>query len=592
MNQGTPDSCSDLRSSESGPRLLRRLLGYILNYKLCFVLAIIGMVGNGLTDTVFVSTIKPLLDDGINAHNSNVLFWMPWVVIGIVALRGLSQFLSDYNINYIGNTVVMTLQREVFAKLLRMPVSFYDRHKSGELIAKITYDAEQVKDTASDAIVTIVREATTVIGLLCLMIWTSWQLTIIFFVIGPVVGLIVSTISRRIRRYSRSLQQSVGNITSETGQMLLSHREVMMFNGYDVENERFAKSSGAIRDTTMKVVKIQAVGSPLVQLIASSALAAILVMATNPDLVGGLTAGGFATIITAMMMLLKPIKTLMQVNNKVQRGITGLQSLFGIIDHPTEKDSATGTEVLKDVKGEVSFRDVTFTYPGKDTPAVRGITLEMRPGTTTALVGRSGSGKSTLAALITRFYDPDSGTVSIDGKDIKDFTLESLRGSIGLVSQNVMLFNDTVAANIAYADGGKHSREEIEAAAKAANADSFIRKLPNGYDTVLGENGSALSGGQRQRIAIARALLRKTPILILDEATSALDSESEEAIQEALRSLDRSITKIVIAHRLSTVEDADCIAVMDEGRIIESGTHRELMERKDGAYRRLRELQQ
>ena len=592
MNQSTPDSCSDLRSSESGPRLLRRLLGYILNYKLCFVLAIIGLVGNGLTDTVFVSTIKPLLDDGINAHNSNVLFWMPWVVIGIVALRGLSQFLSDYNINYIGNTVVMTLQREVFAKLLRMPVSFYDRHKSGELIAKITYDAEQVKDTASDAIVTIVREATTVIGLLCLMIWTSWQLTIIFFVIGPVVGFIVSTISRRIRRYSRSLQQSVGNITSETGQMLLSHREVMMFNGYDVENERFAKSSGAIRDTTMKVVKIQAVGSPLVQLIASSALAAILVMATNPDLVGGLTAGGFATIITAMMMLLKPIKTLMQVNNKVQRGITGLQSLFGIIDHPTEKDSATGTEVLKDVKGEVSFRDVTFTYPGKDTPAVRGITLEMRPGTTTALVGRSGSGKSTLAALITRFYDPDSGTVSIDGKDIKDFTLESLRGSIGLVSQNVMLFNDTVAANIAYADGGKHSREEIEAAAKAANADSFIRKLPNGYDTVLGENGSALSGGQRQRIAIARALLRKTPILILDEATSALDSESEEAIQEALRSLDRSITKIVIAHRLSTVEDADCIAVMDEGRIIESGTHRELMERKDGAYRRLRELQQ
>lgn len=449
-----------------------------------------------------------------------------------------------------------------------------------------------MKDTASDAIVTIVREATTVIGLLCLMIWTSWQLTIIFFVIGPVVGFIVSTISRRIRRYSRSLQQSVGNITSETGQMLLSHREVMMFNGYDVENERFAKSSGAIRDTTMKVVKIQAVGSPLVQLIASSALAAILVMATNPDLVGGLTAGGFATIITAMMMLLKPIKTLMQVNNKVQRGITGLQSLFGIIDHPTEKDSATGTEVLKDVKGEVSFRDVTFTYPGKDTPAVRGITLEMRPGTTTALVGRSGSGKSTLAALITRFYDPDSGTVSIDGKDIKDFTLESLRGSIGLVSQNVMLFNDTVAANIAYADGGKHSREEIEAAAKAANADSFIRKLPNGYDTVLGENGSALSGGQRQRIAIARALLRKTPILILDEATSALDSESEEAIQESLRSLDRSITKIVIAHRLSTVEDADCIAVMDEGRIIESGTHRELMERKDGAYRRLRELQQ
>ena len=592
MNQSTPDSCSDLRSSESGPRLLRRLLGYILNYKLCFVLAIIGMVGNGLTDTVFVSTIKPLLDDGINAHNSNVLFWMPWVVIGIVALRGLSQFLSDYNINYVGNTVVMTLQREVFAKLLRMPGSFYDRHKSGELIAKITYDAEQVKDTASDAIVTIVREATTVIGLLCLMIWTSWQLTIIFFVIGPVVGFIVSTISRRIRRYSRSLQQSVGNITSETGQMLLSHREVMMFNGYDVENERFAKSSGAIRDTTMKVVKIQAVGSPLVQLIASSALAAILVMATNPDLVGGLTAGGFATIITAMMMLLKPIKTLMQVNNKVQRGITGLQSLFGIIDHPTEKDSATGTEVLKDVKGEVSFRDVTFTYPGKDTPAVRGITLEMRPGTTTALVGRSGSGKSTLAALITRFYDPDSGTVSIDGKDIKDFTLESLRGSIGLVSQNVMLFNDTVAANIAYADGGKHSREEIEAAAKAANADSFIRKLPNGYDTVLGENGSALSGGQRQRIAIARALLRKTPILILDEATSALDSESEEAIQEALRSLDRSITKIVIAHRLSTVEDADCIAVMDEGRIIESGTHRELMERKDGAYRRLRELQQ
>lgn len=592
MNQGTPDSCSDLRSSEPNSRLLRRLLGYILNYKIYFVLAIIGMVGNGLTDTVFVSTIKPLLDDGINAHNSNVLFWMPWVVIGIVALRGLSQFLSDYNINYIGNTVVMTLQREVFAKLLRMPVSFYDRHKSGELIAKITYDAEQVKDTASDAIVTIVREATTVIGLLCLMIWTSWQLTIIFFVIGPVVGFIVSTISRRIRRYSRSLQQSVGNITSETGQMLLSHREVMMFNGYDVENERFAKSSGAIRDTTMKVVKIQAVGSPLVQLIASSALAAILVMATNPDLVGGLTAGGFATIITAMMMLLKPIKTLMQVNNKVQRGITGLQSLFGIIDHPTEKDSATGTEVLKDVKGEVSFRDVTFTYPGKDTPAVRGITLEMRPGTTTALVGRSGSGKSTLAALITRFYDPDSGTVSIDGKDIKDFTLESLRGSIGLVSQNVMLFNDTVAANIAYADGGKHSREEIEAAAKAANADSFIRKLPNGYDTVLGENGSALSGGQRQRIAIARALLRKTPILILDEATSALDSESEEAIQEALRSLDRSITKIVIAHRLSTVEDADCIAVMDEGRIIESGTHRELMERKDGAYRRLRELQQ
>ena len=567
---------------------LKRLLGYIKDLKGGLFLAMLGMAGYGAVDTSLVYSIQPLIDDGLSGRNPHVLFVMAFVVTGLVFLRGISAFLSDYFMSWVGSNVVMKLQRQVFSHMMGMPMSFFDRNNTGALLSKVTYDASQVSSAASSTLVALIREGITVIGLLGMMFYHSWKLSLIFFLVGPVVGVLLSVISRRFRRVSRQIQQAMGHITTSTEQMLRGHKEVLMFGGQAVESQRFDNVSNHMRQQNMKMVVVDALGSSLVQVIASSALTVLLIAASMPGVISELTPGTFSLILTSMMMLLKPLKSLTQINNQFQRGIAASQSLFELIDQPLEED--TGSRALSQASGRIEFRDVTFTYPTKEQPALRHVSLVIEPGKTVALVGRSGSGKSTIASLLTRFYDIDSGEILLDGHDIREYRLRDLRRQFALVSQHVHLFNDTVASNIAYAATDEFSLEQIAQAARVANAEEFILKMPQGYQTVIGENGANLSGGQRQRLAIARALLRNTPILLLDEATSALDTESERHIQAALDNLARDRTTLVIAHRLSTIEKADEILVVDDGRIIERGDHASLMA-KNGAYAQLRNTQ-
>lgn len=568
--------------------MFKRLLGYVRDRKLGLIGGIIGMLGYAAVDTTFVYSIKPLIDQGINGSDPSVLKWMPFFVLGIVALRGVANFLSNYCMAWVGNHVVMRLQQQVFNHMVAMPMSFFDRQNTGHLLSKVTYDASQVSSAASTTLVTLVREGATVVGLLGLMFYHSWQLSVIFLVVGPLVGIIIGLISRRFRKISRHIQHAVGNITTSTEQMLKGHKEVLMFGGQKVEEQRFYQVSNNMRQQTMKMVAADAIGSPVVQMVASIALAAFLYVATIDSVRSSLTAGTFTVMVTSMMMLLKPLKSLTDVNNQFQRAITACHSLFGLLD--TEPEQDTGTQTLERARGEIEFRNVTFTYPTKETPALYGVSFKVEAGKSVALVGRSGSGKSTIASLITRFYDIDEGEILLDGVNIRDYRLSELRKQFALVSQQVHLFNDSVANNIAYAAEDRYSRDEVVQAARIAHADEFVSKMPQGYDTVVGENGASLSGGQRQRLAIARALLRDAPVLLLDEATSALDTESERHIQAAIDELCKQRTSLVIAHRLSTIEKADEILVIDEGRIVERGNHAELMG-KAGTYAQLRAIQ-
>ncbi|WP_324031636.1 lipid A ABC transporter ATP-binding protein/permease MsbA [Aeromonas caviae] len=575
-------------TSQESWTVFKRLLGYVRDRKLGLVGGIIGMLGYAAVDTTFVYSIKPLIDQGLNGNDSSVLKWMPFFVLGIVALRGCAAFLSNYCMAWVGNHVVMRLQQQVFSHLMAMPMSFFDRQNTGNLLSKVTYDAGQVSSAASSTLVSLVREGATVIGLLGLMFWHSWQLSVIFLVVGPLVGILISIISRRFRKISRHIQQAVGDITTSTEQMLKGHKEVLMFGGQEVEDKRFYQVSNRMRQQTMKMVAADAIGSPIVQMVASVALAVFLYVATIDSVKATLTAGTFTVMVTSMMMLLKPLKSLTDVNNQFQRGITACQSLFGLLDSTPEQD--TGTRTLERARGEIEFRNVTFTYPTKETPALRNISFKVEAGKSVALVGRSGSGKSTIASLLTRFYDIEEGEILLDGVNIREYRLSELRKQYALVSQHVHLFNDSVANNIAYAAEEKYSRDEIKQAARIAHADDFVSKMPEGYDTVIGENGASLSGGQRQRIAIARALLRDSPVLLLDEATSALDTESERHIQAAIDELCKARTSLVIAHRLSTIEKADEILVIDEGHIVERGNHAALMAQQ-GTYAQLRAIQ-
>jgi subfamily B ATP-binding cassette protein MsbA len=567
---------------------LKRLLGYTTGRRKGLLIAAIGMAGYAAVDTYMLSLIKPLLDEGLSGKQNSVMLWLPIMIMILVALRGICNFTSDYFMAWVGNTVVMRLQRAVFSHLMGMPLSFFDKHNTGTLLSKVTYDAGQVSSAASSTLISLIREGCTVIGLLVLMFYYSWQLSLIFFIVGPVVAVLISVISKRFRKLSRQLQHAMGNITTSTEQMLRGHREVLMFGGQEIEAGRFDKVSNSVRQQNMKMVVADAVGSPIVQFIASTALSLVLYLATFPEISHTLTAGSFAAVISALFGLMKPLKSLTQVNVQFQRGIAACQSLFDVIDLPLEQDN--GQLQLGHAAGKIEFRDVTFTYPTKDAPALRNISFSIEPGKTVALVGRSGSGKSTIASLLTRFYDIQEGTILLDDQDIREYRLRDLRRQFALVSQNVHLFNDTIANNIAYAAEEQFTREQIIEAAKLANADEFISKMPQGYDTVIGENGANLSGGQRQRLAIARALLRDMPVLLLDEATSALDSESERKIQTALESLTKNRTTIVIAHRLSTIEKADEILVIDDGQIVERGSHDQLLE-MGGAYALLRRTQ-
>ncbi|MDD1782854.1 lipid A ABC transporter ATP-binding protein/permease MsbA [Enterovibrio sp. ZSDZ35] len=568
----------------------KKLWPYITDYKLGLVVAIIALVINAASDTLMLSMIKPLLDEGFtyDSVDSDFLKWMPLYLVLLMAVRGISSFVSAYGLSWVSGKVVMVMRRRMFNHFMQMPVSFFDKESSGALLSRITYDSEQVANATSGALVSLVREGASIIGLMALMFYYSWELSAILLVIAPIVAIAIRVVSKRFRKISSNMQEAMGSVTTSAEQMLKGHKVVLSFGGQDVEKKRFESVSNSMRQQTMKLVSAQAIANPVIQLIASFALVVVLMLANTDAIRSELTAGTFAVVFGAMFGLMRPLKALTNVTSQFQRGMAACNSLFELMEMETEKDN--GQKTIERVKGDIQINDVVFTYPTKDSPALNKVSFDLPAGQTLALVGRSGSGKSTIANLLTRFYDIDSGAITIDGTKIEDYTLSNLRTHVAIVSQNVHLFNDTIANNIAYAATEDYSREQIERAAELAFAADFIRGMENGFDTVIGENGVSLSGGQRQRIAIARALLRDAPVLILDEATSALDTESERAIQAALDELQKDRTVLVIAHRLSTIEKADQILVVDEGEIVERGDHASLMA-NDGAYAQLYRIQ-
>jgi ATP-binding cassette, subfamily B, bacterial MsbA len=566
----------------------RRLWPTITPYKTGLVVAAIALILNAASDTFMLSLLKPLLDDGFGKANSSILKWMPLAIIGLMMVRGITGFISSYCISWVSGKVVMHIRRRLFSHMMGMPVSFFDQQSTGTLLSRITYDSEQVAASSSSALVTVVREGASIIGLFIMMFYYSWQLSLILIVIAPIVSVSIRLVSKRFRNISKNMQSTMGEVTTSAEQMLKGHKEVLIFGGQQVETERFDTVSNRMRQQGMKLVSASSISDPIIQLIASFALAFVLYAASFPSVMETLTAGTITVVFSAMIALMRPLKSLTNVNAQFQRGMAACQTLFTILDMEQEKDE--GKREVKRAKGKIEFRHVTFYYPGKDTPALNDINMHIEAGKTVALVGRSGSGKSTIANLLTRFYDVSEGSILMDEHDLRDYRLGALRDQVALVSQNVHLFNDTVANNIAYARDEQYSRAEIEEAARMAYAMDFINKMEHGLDTIIGENGIMLSGGQRQRIAIARALLRDCPILILDEATAALDTESERAIQAALDELQKNRTSLIIAHRLSTIEKADEILVIDDGRIVERGVHSELLAQQ-GTYAQLNRMQ-
>jgi subfamily B ATP-binding cassette protein MsbA len=566
----------------------RRLLGYAIPHWRIFLLAMVGMVFFAAADTGFLALIKPLLDESFVKRDQSWIRMIPLYVVGLYIVRGLAGFMSTYGMSWVGRRVVTDLRGEVFNHLLKLPARFYDRSSSGKMIARLTYNVEQVSEATTMALTSVIKDGLTVVGLLGWMAYLNWKLTLFCFVVGPIVALITRYVTRRFRSISERIQVSIGNVTQAAEEAINAQRVVKINNGQRLEEEEFRRINEHNRFLSMKVVATSAGSAAVIQIIAAWAVASVIYFATQPDMVTQITPGTFVSFLGAMLALMQPIKSLTGINEKIQRAVVAGQDIFQLLSEPTEPPG--GDRVLTKALGNIEFRDVRFRYREELGEALQGVNVLVQPGQTVAFVGKSGSGKSTLLALLPRFYDVESGCILLDGHDIREYTLPSLRNQIALVDQQVRLFNSSVAENIGYGLSPMPSRERIIEAAKFAYAWEFIEKLPQGLDTQIGQNGVMLSGGQRQRIAIARALLKDAPILILDEATSALDTESERYIQAALEKLVVGRTTLVIAHRLSTIQRADKIMVMHDGRIAESGCHAELLQ-KNGMYAALYHMQ-
>ncbi|MGA9852309.1 MAG: lipid A export permease/ATP-binding protein MsbA [Gammaproteobacteria bacterium] len=579
---------SRLRLDGGVLKIYKRLMSYVLPFWQVFALAILGMIVYALTQPAFAALVKPLLDKSFVQHNSQSIRLIPLLVIGLFLLRGLAGFFSTYFISWVGRGVIKQLRGQAFGKLLRLPTHYYDANSSGMLISKLTYNIEQVAEATTNAITVLIRDGLTILGLIALMFYLSWVLSIFTLVVGPLIALLVRFVSDRFRHYSSHIQTSMGDVTRVSEEVIGGHRVVKLFGGLGQETRHFEQVNERNRLLNMKLVLVNAGSSPIIQLMAGIGMALVIYIATLPSMLHVISVGTFGSFLSAMLLLTPSLKHLTDINAPLQKGIAAGQSIFELLDEESETDG--GVRALVRAHGTLEFRDLSFTYSAAKGEVLRHVSFTMQPCETVALVGRSGSGKSTLVSLVPRFYDAGGGAILLDGHDIREYRLQDLREQIALVSQDVMLFNDTIRNNIAYGTLGERSEQEIVAAAEAAHAMEFIRELPQGLNTMVGDRGVLLSGGQRQRIAIARALLKDAPLLILDEATSALDSESERHIQVALERLMRARTTLVIAHRLSTVERADRIIVLERGHIIESGRHAELLAH-NGHYAKLYHMQ-
>ncbi len=572
----------------SSRELYLRLMGYVRPYWRVFGLSIATMALAAATEPLLPALIKPLLDVTLIARKHTDAYIVPLAIVGIFFARGTLGFLSSYTLAWVSNKVVLDLRNALFARMLTLPTRYYDDNNSAVLVSKVTHEVSGVTSAATGVLTVLVRDSLAVAGLLGWLVWLNWRLTLVTFIIAPGVAIVVKVFSKRMRRMSREGLRAQAEFMHVAQETINCHREVKIFGGQEYEARRFERSNQKQRGFNMRQTVAASGTTPIVQIFMSVAVAVIISIALQQSAAKELSVGDFVSFLTALLLLLAPIKHLTEVSAPLQRGLASAESVFELLDERPEEN--TGTRVLPRAHGRVRYEGVSFAYPGAGREALDDVSVSIEPGETIALVGPSGGGKTTFVNLLPRFYDVTGGRILIDGIDTREITLESLRASVALVSQNVTLFNDSVAANIEYGRAGGASRSELEAAARAAHALDFIREMPEGFDTLIGEDGVRLSGGQRQRLAIARALLKDAPILLLDEATSALDSESERHVQAALEELMRGRTTIVIAHRLSTIEHADRIVVLQRGRIAETGNHAELLA-KSGVYAKLYRIQ-
>ena len=569
-------------------QLYLRLLKYVKPYWRTFAISLIGMMVVASTEPLVPALMKPMLDGTFVHKDQAMMRIVPAVIILIFLIRGVATFVGTFAINWVGNKLVMDLREEMFGKLLCLPTGYYDEHATGSLLSKLTYDVTQVTNAATVVVTISVRDSIVMLGLLGWLFYLNWKLTLLTLLMAPVIAVIISTISKRMRLSSRDSQQSMGDMTQVIEESVSAHKVVKLFGGQQYERDRFHEQANWVRRHAMKQASAGAANVPIVQMVAAVALAVVVYLATLQSNADEVTVGGFVSFIMAMLMLTAPLKRLTGVSEYLQRGLAAAESVFALLDTVGEQDE--GAVVVGRVRGELHFDNVQFAYEADGRHVLKNIELDIRAGESVAFVGASGSGKTTLANLVPRFYTASQGVIRLDGHDLKELTLASLRANIALVSQEVVLFNDTISANIAYGQMREVPEAEIIAAATAAHAMEFISEWPEGLSTLVGERGVKLSGGQRQRIAIARAILKDAPVLILDEATSALDSESERHVQAALETLMQGRTTLVIAHRLSTIEKADRIVVLQKGEIAEIGTHAELLA-KNGVYAQLHRVQ-
>jgi subfamily B ATP-binding cassette protein MsbA len=566
----------------------QRLWRYVVPYWTMAIAAVVAMAGAATVEATLIVLLKPLTDQTLVEHNLETARWMPWAFIGIFILRGVAGYTSEYCLGWIGRSVISSLRRDVFKKFLTLPTRFFEAQSAGPLLSRMTYNVEMVAEAGANVVTVMVRDLLTIVACIGVMFWHSLRLTAFVAIVVPLITISVRILSRAFRRYSGRIQDSVGDVTRVTEEVISGNRVVKVFGGHEYESTRIIEADEKNRKQNMKLISARALGVAVTQVLFAFGIAGVIYVSGKESAMGNLSPGTFISFIGAMILMLQPLRRLTNLNASLQRGITAADSLFAVIDEDDEVDSGT---FRKDrVGGTVEFKNVNFSYGGENTPVLEDLSLRIEAGKSLAIVGHSGGGKSTLVSLLPRFYDVDSGTILLDGTPIEDYALDNLRDNISLVTQDVVLFNDTIANNLAYGQLRQCSRADVLKAAEAAHIIEFAKDMPDGLETTVGDRGILLSGGQRQRIAIGRALLKDAPVLILDEATSSLDTQSERHIQDALRHLMKDRTTLVIAHRLSTVESADRIIVLDNGRLAESGNHRELIA-QDGLYANLYRMQ-